>query len=122
MKFHEAMKQLEEGRKVRRSDWSSEKWIAMGGCECAGSDCCLYYMRPKNFEYEWELYEEPQKLLSFDMVVKGLREEKKFRRKDWGVSKFISQRSGAIVNECNDIGNFFLLEDYEANDWIEVHD
>lgn len=113
MKFWEIMRAFDEGKKVRCKDWKPNHFISR-------IRWFKYEINIEEIVSDWELYEEPVQLLSFTDVVKGLNKRKKFRRKVWEFDSFITQRGGAIVNEANDIGNFLLLEDYEATDWVEV--
>lgn len=101
MKFSAAMKALEEGKKVRCHRWGRDGHIDKH------SDVSIHcYER----DGEWELYEEPEKLLSFAEVVVGLKEGKKFRRKHW---------TAWVGLEHLDVLRF-SIEDFEATDWIEV--
>ncbi len=122
MKFWEAMHALEEGKRVRRSDWDSNKWIARDSCDCGGKDCWIYHMREDNFSTkEWELYEDPAQTFSFAEVVKGLKEGKRFKRKNW------SDVDGIQASRVDDVrwvadGKMFSLnlQDVESIDWIEI--
>lgn len=110
MKFWEAVKALEEGKKVRIKDWPLDKYIQ------SDATVGLFWALGR----EWELYEEPVQLYSFIDVVKGMRNGKKYRRQHlWISGEYIQQCAGRIIDEngqCTEL----LLEDYEAKDWIEV--
>ena len=118
MKFWEAMKLLEEGKKVRQNHWFPheyiDNWYTQDGEEwlICGSI---------NIGREWELYEEPKPKLTFANVVKGLKEEKKFKRKHWDFHVFIGGQQ-PMCHWLNIDGRrcFLNAEDYEADDWEEV--
>lgn len=107
MKFWEAAKLYDDGKKIRGTWWHPEAWISLSGE--GGNIPSLHFSCL--ISQEWELFEEPQKLVSFPEVVKGICQAKKFRRKTW--------KAGVIVgySEC---GTRLLWEDFEATDWIEV--
>ena len=111
MKFWEAMKALEHGKRIVRKGWEpncSEPWqwknISIGDIH----------------ENDWiALDQEPERTLSFSEVVAGLKEGKRFKRKNAPVSVVLSQDRRTI---CHCIqGRMELdLKDFEATDWIEV--
>lgn len=105
MKFSAAMKALEEGKKVRQVIWDEECWIDKRGDNVSAKHELINH----NLK-EWELYEEPEKLLSFAEMIQGLKYEKKFRRKHW---------TAWVGLEHLDVLRF-SIEDFEATDWIEV--
>lgn len=76
MKFYQAMKSLEEGKKVRCKSWSEGIFLYDGQSSLYHTPLC--YM--SEVHKEWELYEEHQTTYTFAEVVKGLREGKKFVR------------------------------------------
>lgn len=123
MKFWEAMRALEEGKKVYCTTWK-----------------CGYICKSENYQWkvcslaadideEWELYEEPEKLLTFSEVVKGLKEGKRFRRKGWVGQPhlwiMLEDRENSerfLIFECGLTSNIykFTMFDFEATDWVEV--
>lgn len=123
MKFWEAMKALEEGKKVRRKDWDSHLWIAKKSRQCLGRECVIYYMSPENYEYEWEIFPEPEKIYNFqEIILKAKKDGIHFKRRnhcelyhwhhwcsEWQTIRHVSELGDASA---------FLLEDIEATDWI----
>ena len=126
MKFWEAMKLLEEGKKVRHVLMEPGAYIKIL------PDGELLRYRTESYSplmayitTEWELYEEPAQLLSFPEVVKGLKEGKMYRREGWKHPVHGYNMKGAIryvdgAGENSGQKHFFSIEDFEANDWIEV--
>lgn len=122
MKFWEAMKAIEEGKKVRLIDRSVDSSIysednisyALAECSARWIDILIHY--------EWELYEKPQKTYTFMEVIRGLKEGKKFKRPTWKETNFFWSNHSILVNELNEIGHFLIFDDFEATDWIEVKD
>lgn len=134
MKFWEAMKALQEGKKVRCPDWEFGHYISSDGDQDG-----LHWQR--SFDWtrfsttnDWELYEEPVQTFSFAEVVKGLREGKKFRRKNWKdvicLFTFEKDLEGEQIdlddlvgweNQSGEEMDFiFSIGDLLATDWIEV--
>lgn len=122
MRFSEAMKALEEGKKVRIKHWQENC------CLCIGSDGTIFdQAKDSTFcieEWlltEWELYEEPERTLSFTEMVQGLKEGKRFKRKDWG-DWFLAYSQCTYIEGKGIPPCFapFTIENFEANDWIEV--
>lgn len=118
MRFHEAMKLLEEGKKVRCKEWVEEYFISSSEENLSeGMDIFWFH------EKEWELYEEPKKTYTFAEVVRGLKEGKKFTRKGWG-DVFVKLENHMIFSytgdACLGIRWFSFIEDLEATDWVEV--
>lgn len=121
MKFWEAMKALEEGKKVCLWKLPSYKFDSVKRMilEFTNRDGDTV---AELFNSGWELFEEPEQLLSFADVVKGLREGKRFRRKAW-VNEFAAISGDRIV-ESEEEGTEFLItmriKDFEADDWVEL--
>lgn len=129
MKFWEAMKALEEGKKVRPRDYPSSYYVYVG----PRNNLCVHSPQgdfdkadcPLNRVYidEWELYEEPEKTYTFMEVVKGLREGKSFVRAGRDVPDAISSHHkrwpGSYIFTALEPSHF-TLEDLEATDWVEV--
>ena len=115
MKFWEAMKALEEGKRVRKKNWNKQSWIDRNSSHCGQT----YEIPLPPSGDEWELYEEPERTLSFLEVVAGLKEGKKFRRMSWH-SEFIVKiepMTGFIL-----FSQPIFPQDFLANDWIEVRE
>lgn len=109
MKFWEAMKAMEEGSRVRAKSWQPQCFIALSQHTQSQAMGLLYWTDAKD---EWEFFQEPE--TTFPNVIKGLLRGKKFKRKDW-VLGYISNEDG-LFNHTNAV----LLEDFLANDWVEV--
>lgn len=122
MRFSEAMKALEEGKRVRPKYWHKDCFL------CRGSDGTIVDAAKSSMfcieEWslmEWELYEEPEKTYTFMEVVQGLKEGKRFKRKDWG-DWFLAYSQCTYIEGKGIPPCFapFTIENFEANDWIEV--
>lgn len=125
MKFWEAMKALEEGKRVRCIGWIGLNSFCSKNLTC-GEDANRMLLH-HGWLLEWELYEKPEQTLSFAEVVKGLKEGKIFRRKGWSDRDAIIESTSCkfypstkrINNQHGDLCPLWL-EDFEANDWVEV--
>jgi hypothetical protein len=121
MKFWEAMKALQEGKKVRSISWIGRR-AHMDKTSFAEDMSGVPANQLQNYlDDELELYKEPQKTHSFSEVVKGLKEGKKFKRKEWGdwflAYSHTTYLEGKGIPHCF---TPFTMEDFEATDWIEV--
>lgn len=121
MRFSEAIAALEEGKKIRNSEWIKGKWVSQEG---ADSDETIYYIPLDQMKDDWELYEEPKPTLTFAQVVEGLKQGKKFRRSSWSINRSISTvpvNPHIIISWTHDKETYpFSVEDFEATDWICV--
>ena len=111
MKFSEAMKALEEGKKVRREDWNEGCFVYVlndSVFDEKGSSRSIYLSAP--FLENWELYEEPVKTYSFIEAVQLMKEGKTIKRKYWG--------SWYSMRITYDYTFKFTTEDIEATDWM----
>ncbi len=121
MKFWEAMKALEEGKKIRCKEWPSNVWDSKYGTNGSHLLSLDVYS-----SHEWELYEEPLVTLSFAEVVIRLKEGKKFRRLSWnkGFYIHISRMKNDLVycftNEGTQYVYIMTIGDIDATDWIEM--
>lgn len=114
MKFWEAMKALEEGKKIRCKTWKK------GAYECIETSKlprCISTLE-LHTEYEWELYEEPEKTYTFQEVIKGLKEGRKYRRPHHKQS-LILQPTSFVDFDTGSHEWLPTIMDLEANDWIE---
>lgn len=59
MKFSEAIKLLEEGKKVRSKYWSDVEYIWLINGKLEDEKGYTYELDEENFDYEWEEYIEP---------------------------------------------------------------
>lgn len=118
MKFSEAMKALEDGKKVRCCSWGEEEWVNKDTIlpDWMRLNCsCL-------IDQYWEVYEEPKPKLSFVEVVKGLKQGKIFKRAKWPEGMYVYEDKYEHVH-INLYGGelwHFKIEDFEATDWQET--
>lgn len=111
MKFWEAMKALEEGKKITCLEWAGTSGDYIDKERLLANDYA--YEGPfSHWQSEWELYEEPVQTFTFIQVIQGLKEGKGFKRKSW------EHPDCVLYNKNRNI--FLILEDFEANDWIWV--
>jgi hypothetical protein len=113
MKFWEAMKALDEGKKVRLKKWILDIYL--------DKYAAYSFIFPYDCSDEWELYEEPVKTYSFSEIFPFLKEGKQCKRKNSPSCLFI--RDGRLVQEDDRVifhCIYISLEDLEATDWIVV--
>ena len=114
MKFWEALKLVDEGKTVTQTSY----FIPVNKTSLNSSlaeDAFSYW------EDEWEVYQEPEKLLSFEEVVKGLKEGKTYRRKAWPNPEYTIRLFLPGIMEGNNASPWFPYpEDFAAADWLEV--
>lgn len=109
MRFWEALRELENGKSIIREDYEKDPFHSL-------EDLAKFMSNMRSpeilgdFTSIWQLYEEPQKLLSFPEVLEGLKKGKKFKRKDWD----------GWINEKSFPPFMLYLSDIQATDWIEV--
>ncbi len=122
MKFWEAVKNLQEGKRVRCCYWDAHHFWDM----LIFQDRCQMGFSSANIEEEWELYEEPA--LTFTQVIEGLKDGKRFRRRGWKNARNIrvcpymkeNGMNALIDHDDTMIGAILHLQDFEATDWEEV--
>lgn len=107
MKFWEAMKALEEGKLVKRSDWEYPISLQEAIISIYGKDLIR----------DWSVYEENQ-FFDFEDVVKGLCQGKKYKRMRWNSSVFLGPNGQIAIDGDEDI--HWTIGDFLSNDWIEV--
>lgn len=113
MKFWEAMKALEEGKKVRNINWDKEGFIYLDEysvCDENNFDVDDSVIDGYFVTSEWEIYKEPVKTYTFLEMIEQVKFGKSAYRKDWLVTR------RAISKDVGD----FSIEDTEAKDWIVV--
>jgi hypothetical protein len=117
MKFWEAMKALEEGEEVRCVEWPKGDRCSYGNLWS-----CMKNHAPESYGWKWELYEEPQRTLSFSEIVQGLKEGKRFRRKrtDGSHTIIVMSQNREDIAFAISGSQFLRMEDFEATDWVEV--
>ncbi len=119
MKFEEAFTILREGRKVKSRDRMFDS------LEDLSEYLNILNKRGilRNFNMEWELYEEPVKTYSFMEMIPLLKEGKKFKRPIWG-DYFLGYSHSFYLQgknvPCD--ASPFNMENIEANDWLEVEE
>jgi hypothetical protein len=120
MKFGEAMKALEEGKRIRRSVWMTSH------NHFVKSDEIQLFLDDLHAD-DWEVLQEPPKMMNFTQVVEGLKQGKKFKRQVWHENVFLMQKDGWAIylwfgEEQNDYKPAiqWFIQDLEATDWIEV--
>ena len=70
-------------------------------------------------ESPWEIYKETG--LTFAQVILGLKEGKRFRRREWiNQSYHISNELGMGILNMNGHSPIFDILDFEGKDWEEV--
>jgi hypothetical protein len=78
---------------------------------------------PERKENEWELYEEPQRALSFLEIVQGLKEGKRFVRENWIAPEawVEADAQGNIhFHDKRKLPFTWTIADIESRDWVEV--
>lgn len=123
MKFLEAIKAMEEGKKVRSIEWPREEYVFLSKSGHIKNeeniDSNLYSDSPSQ---EWEIYQEPEKTYTFHQALKLLKNGSIMNRKSSSGPTFgVCMRDGLLYyvhRFCFPLT--FNLEDYEATDWIEV--
>jgi len=120
MRFWEAIRELENGKRIRLISWIG-KTAYMDSASFAEDMSGVPANQLQNYlDSEWEAYEEPG--LSFQYVVKGLIEGKKFKRKIWDSLSYPVAWNGSYPIVENPLQNEFLftLSDFDAIDWFEL--
>ena len=70
MKFWEAMKALEEGKKVRKKDWDEWKYLHLNDSNCIVNEVDMYVcINLIHINDDWEIYNK-----DFGEFVKGIEE------------------------------------------------
>lgn len=118
MKLWEAIKALEEGKKIRCLKWpKNEYWILSQSNSNIWDDS--FYRIKLCVLCNWGIYEEPG--LTFSQVIEGLKEGKRFRRREWINQNYhISTELGMGVLNMTGLSPIFDIMDFEAKDWEEV--
>lgn len=112
MKFWEAMKYVEQGKTVTPSDCEYPINKEILTQDALDTGWATYW------DDEWEIYEESEITYSWMEVVQGLKQGKKYRRKGWSSSIYITSKDEGVY-VVNGSG-YRWIADYEATDWIEV--
>jgi hypothetical protein len=121
MKFWEAMKAMEEGKKVRCTCWAKDSYVDQGSLTQGEVFSIGLLMNEK-----WELYEETLTFLSFAQVMQGLKEGRKFRRKSWKGNIYIGWHNVSEFWSAGKGNHFSILvptmDLFVSSDWEEVKD
>ncbi len=132
MKFWEAMKALQEGKKVRCKDWDNKSFYDYRPDYFLHSDMlfspgnlCSHQFSDDEILYcQWELYEEPRQSISFMEVVQGLKTGKRYKRPLWEDGKSFGPtcycKNHVRINLYGGEPWDLEIEDLEATDWVEV--
>lgn len=131
MRFSEAMRLLEEGKRVRCITWNKEAFMVS-----KNGNLIFYYIDHRycnsyswnDWNKEWELYEEPVQLMSFMEILPGMKMGKSYKRRGWeeNPQDTVSLRTYPYLNGRlrfeNQHGQLISLfcDDIEATDWYEV--
>lgn len=63
MKLWEAMKAMEEGKKIRKTDWDEYQYIQLNNNNCVINEAGLFsYFNLTHVNDEWEIYEEKKEV------------------------------------------------------------
>jgi len=124
MKFWEAIKEFEEGKRIRCKSWASKDFWAQtdhhnSQRKWMWDDC--HYRVMRMMEEEWELYEEPVQTYKFWELIPALKEGKKIKRKETDVIIFLKNTFLFWKYDNNDalgMRYLFTVEDFEADDWV----
>jgi len=132
MQLWEAIKVLQEGKKVRLKHWTPNEFIHLNSNRLIIDEKGdRFSLGPFNhnfeFDREWEIYEEPEeKTYTFMEAFNLLRNRNRIKRKKWGDSQLTiySQYDKAIF-QTNLDGRFIQFypvnfEDMDATDWVVV--
>lgn len=124
MKFWEAMKALEEGKKVRCCNWLKHEFIFKELKYGFISYINDIWKGPSGYWVcnEWEIYEEPIKTYSFMEILPFLKEGKKIKRNDWSHHWKIINGLICIFCEEEYLPAHIYPKYLEATDWIIVND
>lgn len=116
MKFWEAMKCFEEGEKITTVNDLIPSFIDKNG---------KIFLSNQHFETEWKIYKkENKKIYSFMQMLQKFKENEdlKFQRLNWQET-FVAMNKGVLTQFFKGIGDIssgFYLNDFEANDWVEM--
>lgn len=135
LRFWQAMKLFEEGKKVRCVHWDPDAYIWIGTTEeslCdesqTSSEALKIFTEQLGFDLifeDWEIYTPPYPTFLWAEVIEGLKNGKAFRRPCWPGSYrvFLAPSGGIVFEDSTDNEEFYLYpRDYEMDDWIEVKD
>lgn len=115
MKFYEALKTLEEGKKIRCVQWDkSDYWNITDSDAKIWNDC--FYRTKLAILCNWEIYDELG--LCFSEIIEGLKNGKHYRRKSWNTEAYIKcSILSCEVTDHWDLFFKFTIDDIAAKDW-----
>lgn len=121
MRMWEAIKALEEGKKIVFGPYDSLIRDLDTLCECfhrADSQHIKKFITREDYR----IYSEPTKTYTFPEILPFLKAAKKVKRSIWKY-EYISINQGNICY-CSDFVNLYCLkiEDLKADDWIIVEE
>ena len=114
MKFWEAMRELEAGKKIRAVRWPESQFMDLS----TESLICP----ETSVKFDWELYGDREATFSFFEMVPELKNGKRFKRPKWpdgmlfGENKYKELRINMYGGKRWDLE----IQDIEATDWIEA--
>lgn len=119
MKFYEALKTLEEGKTIIRSDFpmyiKTKEQLCIFISKCSNEQEVDKYING-----EWDIFEHP--CIGFQEMIIGLKQGKAYRRKSWGNESFYmiyGHFTNAII--FSDYSKHILtIDDFMATDWVCV--
>jgi hypothetical protein len=112
MKFWEAAKALQEGKKVRGVEW----W----GCMLIKFLILTFCFPMQAFKVEWELYEEPVKTYSFAEALVLMKEGIKLRRPHFREYSAVCIGKWGRIRWCSGDNFPISIQDIEADDWTII--
>jgi len=118
MKFWEAVKALQEGKKVRGVQWTVGLYI--NTISYSDGDSVDFLSLREALGIEWELYEEAVKTYSFAEIVPFIKARKRVKRLSSKQTVYFEDSVGKIL--VYPFGHAWVckIEDFEATDWIIV--
>lgn len=110
MKLSEAIKALEDGKKVRNVSWNESDYIYIKDKVLFGEDNQAASLEITGFSDDWEIYKDPVKMYSFTEMLPFFLDNKMVRRKHW--TSWYQLEHGFVYKFI------FSQEDFAATDWI----
>lgn len=129
MKFSEAVKALEEGKKITHPSWREGEYVHICNDLFFNSGQVLKNNKGKvtaitynaDGNHGYELYQEPVQFYTFQEIIPFLKAGKRVRRKSWHGAEY--RMDNKCVYRITDKSEFLCyLHDLEADDWIVVED
>ena len=118
MKFWEAAKALQEGKKVRGVEWIAGMYI--DSISYSDGDSVDFLSFREAFKVEWELYEEPVKTYSFAEALVLMKEGIKLRRPHFREYSAVCIGKWGRIRWCSGDNYPISIQDIEADDWTII--